>query len=86
MGLATPTLLLQGCASYLQAIPDPELVHGTMVVGRAAVAITGERVRLYMPEIRFFEIQNRRTHERFIGEMNSKTSDLSYRFTRGSTS
>lgn len=70
-GLATTTLLLPGCASYLPAIPDPELVHGTVVVGRASVVITGERARLYMPEIRFFEIQNRRTHERFIVEMNS---------------
>lgn len=71
MGLTTATVLLQRRASYLPVLPEPELVHKTVVVDRAAVIITGKRARLYRPEIRFFEIQNRRAHERFVVEMNS---------------
>lgn len=49
----------------LAELDQPHQVTGGMVVGRVLAVITGETSRKYEPEVRFFEVEDQKTHERF---------------------
>ena len=55
---------LWGCVAEFPPLVDQAQVSGTVTVGRVVAAITGERARRYPPEVRFFELEDRRTQER----------------------
>lgn len=57
--------LSSGCVAALPAIVKNEDLTGPMVVGRAVTVLTGERGRRFEPKVRFFEVENRDTHQRF---------------------
>ncbi len=64
-------LLAAGCAVHLPATPDAQEVTGPVVFGRAMVLVTGQATRWYAPQVRFFELMNRKTHERFSVDVQS---------------
>lgn len=70
--IAGIALISVGCVADLPSLveaPDPD---GPLVVGRVVTVVTGERGRMYAAEVRFFEIEDQRTHERFTVEIKSK--------------
>jgi hypothetical protein len=56
--LSITTVLLQAtaCASVQSHVEEP---FGSLVIGRAIAAVTGERHRIYEPTIRWLEIESR---------------------------
>ena len=60
-----------GCATEVPALVDQAQVPGSVVVGRVLAVITGERARRYEPAVRFLEVEERRTRERFSVEIKS---------------
>ena len=66
LGLLGLVCMVQGCATDVPIVPDPESIQSSVAVGRAMVVLMGERSRIYEPAVRSFEIQNRQTNERFM--------------------
>ena len=65
-------LTLSGCATELPVtVPEAE-ISGTLVVGRVVTLITGESRRMYLPELRSFEVINTESQERFKIDVQSK--------------
>jgi hypothetical protein len=65
-------LTLSGCATELPlTVPEAE-VSGTLVVGRVVTLITGESRRIYLPELRSFEVINTESQERFKVDVQSQ--------------
>ena len=65
-------LNLWGCATEVPPLIDKAQVPGNVVVGRVLAVITGKRARRYEPEVRFLEVEERRTQERFSVEIKSR--------------
>lgn len=70
-GLIGVLCLFQGCSPSLRASPEPDSVHTSLAVGRIVAVITGERSRIYEPAVRFIELINRRTNDRYSIEIQS---------------
>ncbi len=70
-GLIGMMFLFQGCSPSLQAAPEPDSVQSSVAVGRIVAVITGERSRIYEPAVRFIELINRRTNDRYSIEIKS---------------
>jgi hypothetical protein len=68
---AVGLLLLQSCVNEIPAVPEEGTVQSNVAVGRALAVLTGERSRIYEPAVRSFEIQNAKTKERVIVEIQS---------------
>jgi hypothetical protein len=54
-----------GCAKRLPALVDPDHVMGNLVVGRVVTVLAGTTNRQYLPEMRFLELENRASQQRF---------------------
>jgi len=65
-------LNLWGCATDLPPLADQTQVTNGVVVGRVLTVVTGERTRRYQAEVRFFEVEEQRTQERFHIEIDSE--------------
>jgi hypothetical protein len=50
---------------------DPTDVTNGLVVGRVVTFLTGDRARRYLPEVRFLEVENWDSQERFQVEIDS---------------
>lgn len=70
-GLIGMMFLFQGCSPSLRAAPEPDSVQSSVAVGRIVAVITGERSRIYEPAVRFIELINRRTNDRYSIEIKS---------------
>ena len=70
VGLASLTLL-SACVNELATVPQEEITQGGLTVGRVRAVLTGERGRRYEPTVRFFEVENRQTKERFTVDIQS---------------
>lgn len=70
--LALVCVTAAGCATELDARPD--LADGTLpvVFGRALIVLTGPTTRWYHPTIRFVELEQQGTQQRFRVEMESR--------------
>jgi hypothetical protein len=64
-------ITLSGCVTDLPVTVDSSDETGSLAVGRVATVITGETRRIYGPSLRFFELVNRMTHERFRVDVQS---------------
>lgn len=59
---------LSACVTDIPPLAELDQQHqvtGGMVVGRVLVVLTGETSRKYEPEVRFFEVEDQKTYERF---------------------
>jgi hypothetical protein len=63
-------IFLQACVSEIPAVPEKGIVQSN-VAGRVVAVLTGERSRKYEPAVRSFEVQNRKTKERFMVQVES---------------
>lgn len=63
---------LWGCVTQLPALVDPTDVTAGLVVGRVVTVLTGETSRRYPPAMRFFELEEQSSHNRFQVEINSQ--------------
>ena len=64
-------MLLSACVKELAAVPQEEIAQAAVTVGRVRAVLTGERGRKYEPSVRFFEVENRQTKERFTVDIQS---------------
>jgi hypothetical protein len=64
-------LNLWGCATEVPSSIEQAQVTGNVIVGRVLTVITGERTRRYQPEVRFLEVEELHTQERFNVEIRS---------------
>jgi hypothetical protein len=87
--MSTMVVGLWDCATQLPSIADPAEVTGSLVVGRVVTVLTGETSRRYLPEVRFFELEDQASHKRFQVEIQSHDEHFSvdlppgqYRLTR----
>ncbi len=60
------------CTAQLPPVVDVADMKGTLAVGRVVAVITGETSRIYGPAVRFFEVEEQQTHQRFTVEINSE--------------
>ena len=65
------TLSCVGCATGLPSLIEVPEKNRPLVMGRVVAVIIGESSRMYGPEVRSFEIEDVRTHERFNVEIKS---------------
>lgn len=67
--------ILLSCVGYAAdlswLVESPE-ANSSLVVGRVVAVVTGETRRKYAPAVRFFEVEEQRTHERFSVEIKSE--------------
>jgi hypothetical protein len=70
MGLMVMNSL--GCVTNVPPLVDQAQIPDNVMVGRIQAVITGERARRFEPEVRFIEVEERRTQERFNVEIQSK--------------
>jgi hypothetical protein len=63
--VGTTLTLFAGCFAELPARVESSNAGEALGVGRVVTVITGESERMYEPELRTFELTNRRTGERF---------------------
>ena len=61
--------VLGGCATDLASTPESLQASTSVVFGRAVTVLTGKTTRWYGPAVRFFELANRHTKERFRVEL-----------------
>jgi hypothetical protein len=64
-------VVLVGCATDLPPTVAPTEEATSLVIGRITTIITGETRRIYDPALRFFELVNRQTQERFRVDVQS---------------
>lgn len=69
--IAGITLSCVGCAAELSSLVEFPETSRSLVVGRVVAILTGDRSRMYVPEVRFFEVEEQRTRERFSVEIKS---------------
>jgi hypothetical protein len=63
--------LLMSCAINLTPFPDTIRSGSSVMLGRVMTLLTGPTTRWYTPELRFFEVMNVSTHERFRVDVHS---------------
>ncbi len=61
-----------GCATDLPPLVDPTEITGNLVVGRVVTVLTAETTRRYLPEVRFFELEDQSSQKRFQVEIKSR--------------
>lgn len=78
-----------GCATQLPSVADPVKVIDGLAIGRVLTFLTGERARRYLPEMRFFELEDQDSRKRFRVEIESPDQNFAitlppgrYRLTR----
>ncbi len=72
-GLLFIAAVFSACATHLPAEPVPGKDEpGALAIGRAVAVISGDRRRKYEPEVRFMELVNRETKERYNVEIESE--------------
>jgi hypothetical protein len=64
-------VVLAGCVTDLPPTVAPTAEALPLVIGRVTTVITGETRRIYDPALRFFELVNRQTQERFRVDVES---------------
>jgi hypothetical protein len=64
-------VVLAGCVTDLPPTVAPTDEATPLVIGRVTTVITGETRRIYDPALRFFELVNRQTQERFRVDVES---------------
>ena len=69
--VVTLLVTLSACVTDLPVTVDSSDETGLLAVGRVATVITGETRRIYGPSLRFFELVNRKTHDRFRVDVQS---------------
>jgi hypothetical protein len=82
--------LLTGCTAHIPAqMEGSSDIVGPVVVGRTMVVITGQTSRRYEPRVRFIEIENRQTNQRFTVDIDAQDTHFAlslpsgeYRFNR----
>lgn len=73
MALSVAILLnVVGCTTKLPSFVEEDQVTDTLMVGRAVAVLTGERSRKYLPEVRFFELEDESSQKRFQVEIMSR--------------
>jgi hypothetical protein len=67
-------MAMQSCATPLPPAPPPnaEGLTPTVALGRAVAVITGERQRIYEPQLRSMELINRDTKDRYTVKLESE--------------
>jgi len=70
--LLVGNLSVAGCATELSAPPEGDELRSPVVFGRAVTVLLGTSHRRYEPNVRLFELLNRRTNERYTVEIGSK--------------
>ncbi|WP_455245270.1 hypothetical protein [Petrachloros mirabilis] len=63
--LSSVVFLLAACTTNLPQITESVGQGESLVTGRVATVIAGERARIYLPDLRRLELVNRHTDERF---------------------
>src|SRR5689334_14061237 len=58
------------------ALPDKAQVMGPVTIGRVLAVNTGERTRRYQPEVRHFDVEDRRTKERFSIQIDARNGQF----------
>lgn len=64
--------VLLGCATDLPIVPEQTRSNEPVVLGRTIAVLTGETSRWYRPQLRFMEIMNRQTLQRYSIEVASE--------------
>ena len=57
--------LFSGCVTTLPGLVENDEITAPNVVGRTVTVLTGQRGRRYEPKVRFFEVENQDTNQRF---------------------
>jgi hypothetical protein len=70
--IAGITLSCVGCATGMPSLVEVPEKNRPLVMGRVVAVVTGESSRMYGPKVRFFEIEEVRTRERFNVEIKSE--------------
>jgi hypothetical protein len=65
---------LLGCANVVPALPLTVAAQETVVIGHVITVLMGPTTRIYTPELRFFELFHRSSHERFRVKIHSDDS------------
>ena len=65
-------LWLAGCAAELPSVVEKSDIAGPMVVGRAVTVLTDGTTRRYEPKVRFFELENQATGQRFMVDIDAQ--------------
>lgn len=69
--LGALVLSTSGCVTELPSLVNSDQVTGSLVVGRVLTVLTGETSRRYLPEVRFFELEDQASQKRFQVEIKS---------------
>ena len=69
--LSVLVLSMSSCVTELPSRVDQDQVAGSLVVGRVITVLTGERSRRYVPQIRFLELEDKDTKQRFQVDIES---------------
>lgn len=73
LGLGLVVLFL-GCATKMAPLPASLSADQTIVFGKVQASLTGPTTRWYTPQVRFFELMNHSTKERFRVDIESADS------------
>jgi hypothetical protein len=65
---------LLGCATKMASLPASLSADQTIVFGKVQANLTGPTTRWYTPQVRFFELMNHSTKERFRVDIESADS------------
>jgi hypothetical protein len=69
--LGSLVLGMSSCVTELPALVDQDQVAGNLVVGRVITVLTGERSRRYVPQMRFLELEDTDSRQRFQVDIES---------------
>lgn len=64
-------LTVWACATTLPSLVNSTQVRDSLVVGHVLTALTGDRSRRYLPQMRFLELEEQDSHKRFQVEIES---------------
>jgi len=65
-------LQIGGCATEVPPLAQPGTITDGVVVGRVLVELAGATTRWYEPELRFFEVEEVQSNDRFTVHIESK--------------
>ncbi len=70
-------VILTGCSDHVPAVMESSSdLTDPIVMGRVMVVTTGESSRRYEPRIRFIEIENRQTDQRFTVDIDAQDTQF----------
>ena len=76
-------LSVAGCAAELPTVVEKSDVTGPIVVGRAVTVLTDGTTRRYEPKVRFFELENQQTGQRFMVDIDAQDTHFALSLTPG---